>query len=119
MVKSITDINAVVLQRELEWLEKIILTRLNIFFGQESDFTSVLEVVPPVHPEHEAAYVKFIHLYKMEIPERIILALAMAPHIQPEVLDSFFFKNNQYDRGFTEFGGLKGVSHGGFLPTGE
>ncbi|MFX8922139.1 hypothetical protein ABTN04_18780, partial [Acinetobacter baumannii] len=28
-------------------------------------------------------------------------------------------KNSAYDRGFTEFGGVKGLNHSGFLPTGE
>jgi hypothetical protein len=28
-------------------------------------------------------------------------------------------KNKTFDRGFTEFGGIKGQNHGGFLPTGE
>jgi hypothetical protein len=35
------------------------------------------------------------------------------------MLDLFSVKNATYDKGFTEFGGLKGSSHGGFLPTGE
>ncbi|MGH2645736.1 MAG: ATP-binding protein, partial [Chitinophagaceae bacterium] len=55
----------------------------------------------------------------MSITERIILVLALAPHLQPHLLDVFFIKNIDYDRGFTEFGGIKGQNHGGFLPTGE
>jgi hypothetical protein len=31
----------------------------------------------------------------------------------------FFIQNSTFNRGFTEFGGVKGVNHGGFLPTGE
>ena len=51
--------------------------------------------------------------------ERIVLALSIAPHIKPQVLDRFFLKNKLYDRVYTEFGGLKGRYHSGFLPTGE
>lgn len=119
MVNDITYINATVLERELAWLEKVIVTRLNLHFEQECEYKSVFEIVPPVHPELDAPYVMFLHQNKMDIAERIVLALAFAPHIQPELLDHFFFKNSQYERGFTEFGGLKGSSHGGFLPTGE
>ncbi|HMC98661.1 MAG TPA: ATP-binding protein, partial [Ferruginibacter sp.] len=36
-----------------------------------------------------------------------------------QLLDVFFIKNADYDRGFTEFGGIKGQSHSGFIPTGE
>ena len=119
MVDHILNTNADILQQELAWLEKIIVARLNIYFEQKTDYRSIFEVVPPVHPEQDAAYVKLLHHYKMSIAERMVLALAIAPHIQPELLDHFFFKNAQYERGFTEFGGLKGISHGGFLPTGE
>jgi AAA+ superfamily predicted ATPase len=35
------------------------------------------------------------------------------------VLDLFFVRNKNLDRGFTEFGGWQGKQHGGFLPTGE
>lgn len=119
MVDTITHINAAVLEDELDWLNKVILTRLQIHFQQPGDFTSVFEVVPPVHTDLDAPYVKFIHEYQMSIAERIILALAIAPHVKPELLDHFFEKNTEYERGYTEFGGLKGSTHSGFLPTGE
>lgn len=41
------------------------------------------------------------------------------PHIKPQALDTFFLQNGALDRQFTQFGGWKGLSHGGFLPTGE
>ena len=119
MVNDPTHINATVLERELAWLEKIIIARLNMHFEQECEYKSVFEIVPPIHPELDSAYVQTLHHYKMNAAERVVLALALAPHVQPELLDHFFFKNSQYERGFTEFGGLKGSSHGGFLPTGE
>ncbi|GAA0873877.1 hypothetical protein GCM10009118_02850 [Wandonia haliotis] len=51
--------------------------------------------------------------------ERIVLLLAIIPHIYPQALDLFFIQNKELDRPYTEFGGWKGTSHGGFLPTGE
>lgn len=45
--------------------------------------------------------------------------LALMPHIKPQALDTFFLQNGTLDRQFTQFGGWKGLSHGGFLPTGE
>ncbi|MGE4561073.1 MAG: ATP-binding protein, partial [Desulfobulbus sp.] len=48
-----------------------------------------------------------------------VLILALIPHIRPQALDTLFLRNTTLDRGFAEFGGWKGVSHGGFLPTGE
>jgi hypothetical protein len=55
----------------------------------------------------------------MGLPERLVLLVALAPHIAPEILDIFFTKNSLYDRPYTEFGGLKGKKHRGFIPTGE
>lgn len=52
------------------------------------------------------------------LAERMTLILALAPHIRPQVLD-IFFHQNQFNRDFTEFGGLRGSVHKGFLPTGE
>jgi AAA+ superfamily predicted ATPase len=57
--------------------------------------------------------------YLMGDAERLAIVLALAPHVQPHALDVFFTRNSTYDRGFTEFGGTRGVSHGGFTPTGE
>lgn len=119
MVNDVQNMNAVVLERELNWLEKIIATRLNIYFELNNDYLSVFEITPPIHPEWDASYVKFICQYQMDSAERIALALAFAPHIKPELLDHFFIKSSENERGYTEFGGLKGTSHGGFLPTGE
>ncbi|MDR0371851.1 MAG: ATP-binding protein [Prevotellaceae bacterium] len=51
--------------------------------------------------------------------EQTVLLLALIPHLSPQTLDLFFLQNKALDRPYTEFGGWKGVSHGGFLPTGE
>ncbi|MBC7510048.1 MAG: ATP-binding protein, partial [Ferruginibacter sp.] len=57
--------------------------------------------------------------YKMDNAERIALILALSPHVKPSLLDLLFVKNNETERGYTAFGGLKGIAHGGFIPTGE
>lgn len=119
MVSILQDINARVWEREMQWLENVIVTRLSLYFEQESNYASVFEVTPPLHIETGAPYVKFIHANKMGMEERIAFALSMAPHIKPSILDILFVKNNDNDRGYTVFGGLKGVAHGGFIPTGE
>lgn len=51
--------------------------------------------------------------------EEIIILLALMPHISPQTLDIFFTLNKDLDRPYTEFGGWKGTSHNGFIPTGE
>ncbi|HEX3079640.1 MAG TPA: ATP-binding protein, partial [Puia sp.] len=108
-----------ILQRELQWLSQVMDTRMKLYFGNECDYVSVFNVMPVEHPEEDAPYVRFLNHYKMNLAERIVLMLALVPHICPQVLDQFWAKNTAIDRGFTEFGGLKGTTHGGFLPTGE
>lgn len=51
--------------------------------------------------------------------ELIIFMLALLPHISPHVLDIFLLRNKELDIPYTNIGGWKGVSHIGFLPTGE
>jgi ATPase family associated with various cellular activities (AAA) len=119
MVNDLIHINADILQRELLWFSQVIDTRMKLYFGKECGYVSVLNVVPPVHAEEEAPYVRFLNHYKMNLAERIVLMLALVPHVCPQVLDQFWTKNAAFDRGFTEFGGLKGTTHSGFLPTGE
>ena len=119
MVDDLITKNANVLQRELQWFSHVVDTRMKLYFGKECDCNSVFNVVPPTHPEEDAPYVRFLNHYKMNLAERIVLMLALAPHVCPQLLDQFWIKNANFDRGFTEFGGLKGNTHGGFLPTGE
>ena len=61
-------------------------------------------------------YADFIRTYRSTPAERLLLMLALAPHIRPQLLDAFCIKNATYDKNFCEFGGSKGVTHGGFLP---
>ena len=49
--------------------------------------------------------------------ERLALALALVPHLRPQLLDVFFSRNAQFDRRFAEFGGVRLDDE--FVPTGE
>ena len=111
--------NANVLTRELLWFSEVIDTRMKLYFGKECKYDSVFGITPPLHLESETPYVRFLHYYKLNPAERVVLMLALAPHVCPQLLDNFWTKNTATDRGFTEFGGLKGTTHGGFLPTAE
>src|SRR5688572_22805860 len=115
MVTDLLSKNAKVLSRELLWFSEVIDTRMNLYFKKECEFESVFSITPPLHLETDTPYVQFIHHYQLTQAERMVLMLALAPHICPQVLDVFWTKNANTDRGFTEFGGLKGAAHGGFL----
>lgn len=111
--------NAIVLNRELNWFEQVLDTRFKLHFNQESSYSSIWEVPLPEETEEPSVYSNFLNHYQLSVAERLVLILSLTPHIQPQVLDAFFTRNASYDRGFTEFGGIRGKHHGGFLPTGE
>ncbi len=111
--------NAETLGREMQWLARVIDARMKLYWSQPAAVNNIIEITPPSLENEASVYANIATHYKMSFSERIVLALALAPHIQPHLLDVFFVKNSNYDRGFTEFGGTKGQNHGGFIPTGE
>lgn len=111
--------NAQVLEREFQWLTQILDARFQAYFGQDETAPDLKHVLPPDLSDDPSSYARLVRHYSMQPAERIVLLLALAPHLKPQVLDPFFTKNKLYDRGYTEFGGVLGQQHGGFLPTGE
>ncbi len=117
--KELHHLNAVDLLKEIEWFAKVLDTRIKLHLSQPCDHQSIYEIQPPDHSEAESVFAEFINFYRLSFSERIVLMLALVPHIYPQLLDAFFSRNKNTDRGFTEFGGIKGTMHNGFLPTGE
>lgn len=109
--------NAVVLERELQWLAMVIEASIQLYFGQECAYRDVREIAAPDLPDTASTYAHTLRAHAMSFEERLILILALAPHIRPQLLDPFLMKNDNYGRGFTEFGGAMVGTHGGFLPT--
>lgn len=105
--------------REIKWLEEILHTRLALNFGETSRYGHIEEVPPPELKQGSSVYANLVQHYKLTPPERLAIMIALVPHIKPQVLDVFFRTNERTGRGFTEFGGIRGTMHGGFLPTGE
>jgi len=107
------------LQIELSWFEQVLNERFRIYFQQESEYQSIYDIPIPNLTADESLYAQIIQHYPMSAAERLTVLLALIPHLKPQLLDIFFTKNSLYDRGYTEFGGIIGQQHGGFLPTGE
>ncbi len=108
--------NAEIIERELNWFKSVLDKRIHDYFNQDSA-EDPEEVPVPVFNEANTWYAQFIQHGGFSPDERIILMLALAPEIRPQVLDIFFARNQMFDRGFTEFGGIQGQRHGGFIPT--
>jgi hypothetical protein len=110
------EINAVALDRELAWLGEVLSARLALRFGQTQ--TDPLGIPPPALDDGSELG-RLVRAHGLAVEERLVLILALAPHLRPSLLDPLLVRDPQLDRGFTDFGGWKGRAHGGFLPTGE
>ncbi len=83
------------------------------------DGRSDLRASAPPPLDLDSDHGRLIESLGLGADERLVLALALAPHLRPQLLDMLFVRNRNLDRGFSEFGGWKGRAHGGFLPTAE
>lgn len=118
MEKEILIRNARSLERELDWLEQVIAVRLAAYFGTTAQTPLEWPETPDLAAD-PSLYASVTRHYGMGDAERLLICLALAPHLRPQALDPLFAKNKDYDRGHTEFGGMLGQQHSGFLPTGE
>lgn len=101
----------------IDWFRLVLDTALRLYFKQDTPYSRLKEIPLPAEED----------LFQRILPagvepsyeERIVLMLASIPHLAPQLLDIFYVHNKNFDRPYTEFGGWKGLSHGGFLPTGQ
>ena len=111
--------NAVALAAELDWFERVLETRIALHFEQPAAVDDIHALTPPDLAGDPSEYATVVREHAMGFDERLLLMLALVPHVRPQLLDLLFVRNRNLDRGFTEFGGWKGKTHGGFLPTCE
>jgi len=119
MVNNIIEKNAFSLETELEWFLKVINTRIKLHFGRECGYRDIFEIEPPSIEADNSTYENFINHYRLSFAERIIFILCLIPHIKPQLLDIFLTTNKETGRQVTEFGGLKDLQTGLFIPTAE
>lgn len=119
MVNKELKLNARDLQQELDWFKDILKTRSMLNAKQPCNYKDVYDIAPPQLDDSTSQYASFIKKHKLGFEERFLLILALTPHIKPELLDIFLVKNDSTNQIYTEFGGRKGNTHLGFLPTGE
>ncbi len=109
---------SLVLEAELDWFADMLDLVFHQYFQAEESQERVRRSAPDLDGD-PSSYAQLIQQYNFNENERLVLCLAMAPHLRPNLLDLFFTRNSHFDRGFTEFGGYAGKDHSGFLPTGE
>jgi AAA+ superfamily predicted ATPase len=113
------DKNIETLQNEIDWLTNVIDQVIRSYLLQEGHENNWFDIPLPDLEENDTPFAVKVKEWGLNIYERLVLALALAPQLRPEALDIFFGKNQLYDRGFSEFGGIVDKNHSGFLPTGQ
>ncbi|WP_316839294.1 ATP-binding protein [Pedobacter gandavensis] len=108
-----------VLRQEMDWLSAVIDQCMASYFLQEGNEKEWTAIPLPDLSLVDCPYADTVRKWNLDVYSRLAIALSMAPHLCPEVLDLFFTKNQSQDRSFTEFGGLVAKDHNGFLPTGQ
>ena len=98
----------------IQYFQTFLHTAFALYFGHESEYASLRDIPLP-----EGEWLASIIGEEPEPEEQVVLMLALMPHISPQALDLFFIRDKNLDRPYTEFGGWRGTSHTGFLPTAE
>ena len=103
------------MREHIGWFSQVLTAAIQLYFRQGCELESIEDVQPP----HDGWLEQVTGQPDIRFEERVVVMLALMPHVCPQALDIFFVQNKDFDRQYTEFGGWKGLSHGGFLPTGE
>jgi len=108
-------LNSLSLSNSLDYLSSVIKSRLKIQNGYEVNVQK--QDIDFYHDE--SPFAKFIIKYQPTFEEYILLLLALIPHIQPNFYNQIIAECLPDGGDFPEFGGVRGNSHRGILPTGE
>jgi hypothetical protein len=112
--------NAACISNEIAWFRETMEVRFKLHASGNNKRDLLSEIEPPdLNGCGAAPYANVVREFDMSRAERLVLILSYLPHVRPDLLDPFFIQNQSIQRRFTEFGGLLGLAHGGFLPTGE
>ncbi|PYP85751.1 MAG: AAA family ATPase [Blastocatellia bacterium AA13] len=119
MNDELRSANAACIENEAAWFCEVLDLRFKLHSGETPRCDPLAELPPPEVDDLESPYARVVSAFNMTAAERLVVILAYLPHTKPDALDPFFIQNQSVQRRFTEFGGLIGLSHSGFLPTAE
>lgn len=93
------------IEAELEWLATCLQARLSSYFGQPP----ASPVLPqagsaPALANPDCPYSAALRHLELDETERLLLALALAHHLRPQLLDVLSSRNEVTQRPYTEFG---------------
>lgn len=94
------------MREHVEWFSQVLTAAIQLYFRQECRLESIEEVQPP----RDGWLEQVTGQPDIRFEERVVVMLALMPHVRPQALDIFFVQNRDFDRQYTEFGGWKGVA---------
>jgi hypothetical protein len=103
------------LESALDWITKVVARCLCVHFGKADSF----EPLTLSYYDDDTSLPRLIRRHNPGAEELTVLMLALAPHLRPDCLAKLVSEHLPDGGDFPEFGGTKGVSHRGILPTGE
>lgn len=103
------------LAQGMRFLNNAIEARLNYYFKR----TTTFQAPAFGFSDDGSAFAQFIIENKLKIEEYLLLMLALAPHIHPDLFSELIKRYLPQGGDFPEFGGVKGTQYRGILPTGE
>ncbi len=106
---SQSEINATIIEKDLQWLHTIVIKRIKEYLDPNKYIYE--EPIAPDIDQSNTFYTKFIQKYELNLDERKILLLALAPEIKPEMLDEFLINNKNSEKYFTIFGGISSPTY--------
>ena len=101
---------------DLKWLEQLINTRVHRYFKEEGVHNLKEELRPPQTLTY-SNYHTVLTDAQLNYEERLILIMAIASYIRPELYDIFYTKNPVTGIMYSEFGGITNNDHRNFIPT--
>ena len=101
---------------EFQYLYHLIQFRLGKYFPSAEGIES--PVLPPLDQWHLPIR-DYISKHELNVSEAILLLMALAPHVQPDLFDSDIENKLPDSENFPMLGGVRGKNSGTFLPTGE
>ncbi len=101
---------------EFQYLKELIKYRIDIYFNKE---TETSKPVIPIYKNWELFVPEMCIDAELSEEEKIVLLLALCPHIYSNLLDSIIQDRLSATGDFPQLGGVRGKNYRGFLPTGE
>ena len=102
------------LEKEFRWLKQIINLRFESFFDPEFEERSIDSLTPPIIGI-DTAYEQYLLTHELGLSERIVVAMALASTLQPEIFNLFHIENKVTGKNYSEFGGI--MKDNKFTPT--